>query len=618
MPFGVVPENRTRTGGFGDYGTMTYRAPVDDIVFTLKHAAGFEQSREEGLYPDLGDDLIAAVIGEAGRFASEVLAPLNPVGDRFGTLFRDGTVTTPPGWKEAYRNWAAAGWNGLAAPAAWGGQELPRSLNAACLEMWNSASMAFGIGPTLTMAAADALAAHGTEALKRTYLSKLVSGEWMGTMQLTEPQAGSDVGALRTRAERAADGTYRVTGTKIFITYGEHDFTDNIIHFVLARLPGAPDGTKGTSLFLVPKFLVNADGTLGARNDVRAHSIEHKMGLHASPTCTMVYGDDGGAVGFLVGEENRGMACMFTMMNDARLAVGLQGVAVAETATQQALAYARERRQGRAAGSPSTQTAPIIAHLDVRRMLITMRALTRAARAICYATAVALDRAHLAGDPAVRAAGQARAALLTPVAKAFSTDIGSEVASLGIQVHGGMGFIEETGAAQYYRDARIAQIYEGTNGIQAIDLVTRKVPMAGGTEVRVYLDELRRTVAALRAANDPAFGATADHLAEAVDSLAGATEWILAGLSTSPDAALAGATSYLRLFASAAGGCMLADEALAASRHGDDNGAADKKGRIAVARFFAEHLAAQAPALARIVIAGADALLSADAGIGLP
>jgi acyl-CoA dehydrogenase len=601
---------------------MAYRAPVADILFALKHAAGFEAARAAGLYGDLGEEL-EAVLDAAGRFATDVLAPLNAPGDRYGTPFANGHVTTPPGWKDAYRAWAAGGWNGLAAPPEWGGQGLPRAVGAACNEMWNAASMAFGIGPMLTMAAVDALAAHGAEPLKRAYLPKLVSGEWMGTMQLTEPHAGSDVGALRTRAERAADGSYRITGTKIFVTFGEHDLTDNIIHFVLARLAGAPDGTRGLSLFLVPKFMVGPDGALGARNDVRAHSIEHKMGLHASPTCTMVYGDHGGAVGFLVGEENRGMACMFTMMNAARLAVGLQGVGVAEAATQQAIAYARERRQGHAArrgggggAGEGGESVPIIAHPDVRRMLITMRALTRAARALCYATAVALDRAELAAEEASRCAAQERAALLTPVAKAFSTDIGSEVASLGIQVHGGMGFIEETGAAQLYRDARIAQIYEGTNGIQAIDLVTRKLPMLGGGVVRGYLDQLRRTVRAVKAANDPAFGATGERLDEAVESFAQASEWMLARLPTAPDAALAGATTYLRLFGLAVGGTMIAEEALAASRYAGDDAAADKPGRIAVARFFAENIAAQAPALARVVIGGADAVLTSAVGIG--
>ncbi len=599
---------------------MVYRAPVEDIIFTLKHAAGFAKAQADGLYGDLTDDDLAAVLGEAGRFATEVVAPLNAPGDRHGTPFRDGEVTMPPGWKEAYRDWAAAGWNSVSGPPEWGGQGLPRAVNAACIEMWHSASMAFGLGPMLTVAAVDALAAFGAEELKKTYLPRLVSGEWMGTMELTEPQAGSDVGALRTRAERAADGTYRITGGKIFITYGEHDLTDNIIHFVLARVAGAPDGTRGLSLFVVPKFLVNPDGSLGARNDLRANRIEHKLGIHASPTCHMVYGDNGNCVGYIVGEEHRGMQAMFTMMNEARLSVGLQGVAIAEAATQQALVYAQERRQGRLFEGTSTESVPIVAHVDVRRMLLTMRALTRAARAVCFATAVALDRARLTPDAVARKAAHERGALLTPVAKAFSTDIGAEVASLGIQVHGGMGFIEETGAAQYYRDVRISQIYEGTNGIQALDLVTRKVPLSGGATVRAYIDELRRSVDAVKAANDPAFGATGARLAEATESLSEATEWLLAALATKPDAALAGATTYLRLFASAAGGCMLADEALAAARqeggHAEGDGAG-KAGRVAIARFFAENLAVQAPALARIVKEGADAMLAAGAGIGV-
>jgi 3-(methylsulfanyl)propanoyl-CoA dehydrogenase len=330
---------------------MSYRAPVADIAFALKHSSGFGAALAEGLYGDLDEDLVNSVLEEAGRFATEVIAPLNRVGDRQGSRIKDGVVTTPDGWKEAYRAWSAAGWNGISGPTDWGGQGLPHAINSACIEMWNSAAMAFGIGVVLTMGAIDTLEAHGTDHLKKTYLPKIVSGEWTGTMQLTEPQAGSDVGALRTKAERAGDGTYRLTGQKIFITYGEHDLTENIIHFVLARLPNAPAGTRGISLFLVPKFLVNADGSLGARNDVRAHSIEHKMGNHASPTCTMVFGDQGGAVGYLIGEENRGMACMFMMMNQARLAVALQGVAIAERSTQQALAYARDRKQGRTSKS---------------------------------------------------------------------------------------------------------------------------------------------------------------------------------------------------------------------------------------------------------------------------
>ncbi len=585
---------------------MTYRAPVADIAFTLKHGAGLAPTLAQN--GALGADDVDAILQEAGKYATEIIAPLNSVGDKFGTPFKDGKVTMPPGWKEAYQGWAQAGWNAVSLPEAFGGQALPHALNAACIEMWNSASMAFGIGPVLTMGAAEALAAYGSDELKRIYLGKLVSGEWMGTMQLTEPQAGSDVGALRTKAERAADGTYRITGQKIFITYGEHELTGNIIHFVLARLPDAPAGNKGISLFLVPKFLVNKDGSLGARNDLRAHSVEHKLGIHASPTCTMIYGDQGGATGFLVGEENRGLACMFTMMNLARLSVGLQGVGIAERATQQALAYARDRKQGRALGAKDGSSA-IIEHPDVKRMLLTMKALTRAARSICYATAGAIDASHGADDKAK--AADARAALLTPVAKAFSTDIGIEVASMGVQVHGGMGFIEETGAAQHLRDARIATIYEGTNGIQALDLAMRKVPMADGAVVRAYIDELRSTVKAVQAANDPSFGATGARLAEAVDSLDRATTWLLSKVSTEPKTAQAGATPYLRLFGNAAGGCMLADEALAALRIANGEPAS----RVAIARFFAENIAVQASGLERAVTEAADSVNGADAAL---
>jgi acyl-CoA dehydrogenase len=587
---------------------MTYAAPVADMAFALQHSAGFGAALGEGLFGDLSEDVVEAVLAEAGRFATDIIAPLNAVGDRHGTPFKDGAITMPPGWRQAYRAWSQAGWNALAAPAQWGGQELPQAVNAACIEMWNAAAMAFGLGPLLTMAGVDALAAHGSEALKRAYLGKLVSGEWMGTMQLTEPQAGSDVGALRTRAERAADGSYRITGQKIFITYGEHDLTDNIVHFVLARLPDAPAGTKGISLFVIPKILPNADGTLGARNDARAHSIEHKLGIHGSPTCTMVYGDAGGATGFLIGEENRGMACMFTMMNRARLSVGLQGVAIAERATQQALAYARERRQGHVDDVPTA--SPIIAHPDVRRMLLTMRALTRAARAICYATAVAIDRAERSTAEAVREAAHARASLLTPVAKAFATDIGCEVASLGVQVHGGMGYIEETGAAQHYRDARIAPIYEGTNGIQAIDLVTRKLP----------LDEIGRTVDAVDRVNDAGFGWMGVRLRDALECLERTTHWLLARAHNDRDAALAGATPYLRLFALTAGGALLAQEALAARRLAAGageaaNGGTGAAGRIAIARFFAENFAVHAGALERSITEGADTITAATAAL---
>ena len=589
---------------------MTYQAPLADIGFALKHGAALSSALDEGLFGDLTMDVVEAVLAEAGRLAGEVIAPLNRTGDKIGTTFKDGAVTTAPGWKEAYATWRNSGWNGLAAPAEWGGQGLPQSINIACIEMWNSAAMAFAVGPLLTIAAVDALHAHGSEELKLIYLEKMVTGEWTGTMQLTEPQAGSDVGALRTRAERAPDGTYRIKGQKIFITYGEHDLTDNIIHFVLARLPDAPPGTRGISLFLVPKFLPNADGSPGQRNDVRAHSVEHKLGIHGSPTCTMILGDEGGAIGFLIGEENAGMACMFTMMNRARLAIGVQGVGIAEAATQQALAYARDRKQGRTPGMKATESAALIAFPDVKRMLLTMRALTAAARAICYSTAMALDRAERSADETARKTAHDRLSLLTPVAKAFSTDIANEVTSLGVQVHGGMGFIEETGAAQLFRDARIAAIYEGTNGIQAIDLVTRKLPLGGGAVVAAHLQELRGIVDAVSASNDPGFGWAPLRLGEALDSLSRATQWLLAQNSKDTDAALAGASPYLRLFGIATGGCYLAQQALAALRLGE---AAPP--RVTLARFFAENFAVQAGGLERAVVEGAPGVLGADAAL---
>ncbi len=589
---------------------MTYRAPLADMNFALKHGAGLASALQDGLFGDLTMDDVEAVLTEAGRLAGAVIAPLNRVGDRHGAMFKDGVVTTAPGWKEAYQAWRKGGWAGLAAPAEWGGQGLPQAVSAACTEMWNAASMAFGVAAVVHMSAIDAFSAHGSEPLKRAYLGKLASGEWLATMQLTEPQAGSDVGALRTRAERAGDGTYRVTGQKIFITYGEHDLTDNIIHFVLARLPDAPPGTRGISLFLVPKFLLNADSSPGVRNDVRAHAVEEKLGIHASPTCTMILGDRGGATGFLIGGEHAGMACMFTMMNRARLAVALQGVGIAERATQQALAYARQRQQGRTPGMPATQSAPIFDHPDMKRMLLTMRALTQAARSICYTTALAIDRAERSSDDAARKVAHKRASLLTPVAKAFSSDIGIEVASLGVQVHGGMGYIEETGAAQHLRDARITAIYEGTNGIQAIDLVTRKLPLEDGTVVGAFLDELRGIVGAVNATNDPALGLSGVRLSEAVASLARTTDWLLAQLGKDLNLALAGATPYLRLFGMATGGCLLAQQALAALRLN-----ADAAPRVALARFFAENFSVQAAAFERAVVEGGTGVIGADAAL---
>jgi len=575
---------------------MTYRAPLDDLLFALRLAAGEDAFRDGGLYADLAGGVAEQTLREAAKFAETSLHPLDEIGDRVGAKFSDGAVVTAPGWREAYAQWRGGGWNAIQAAPEHGGLGLPVLLNAACTEIWNAANMAFALCPLLGHGAIAALEAHASDALKESYLSKIVSGEWTATMNLTEPQAGSDLALVRTRAERAGEGSYRLFGQKIFITYGEHDLTENIVHLVLARLPDAPPGTHGISLFLAPKFLPDASGAFTRRNDLRCAGVEHKLGIHGSPTCTMVYGDADGAVAFLVGEENRGLACMFTMMNNARLNVGLQGVALAERATQTALAYARERRQGRTAGAK--EASAIVAHPDVQRMLLTMAASTAAARAICFETAAALDRAHRGGD---EAAG-ARAALLTPVAKAFSTDVGDEAASLGVQVFGGMGYIEETGAARLMRDARICAIYEGTNGIQAIDLVTRKLKLDNGAA-------LRREIDAMRAVLDDAVakGLDSGALRETVDALAGASDYML---DAAPDAALAGATPYLRLFGLAFGGALLMKGALLGRRLGD----VEAGRRLALARFFVDHLAIAGPGLAKSVIEGARSVSAA----GLP
>ncbi|PBB19456.1 acyl-CoA dehydrogenase family protein [Mesorhizobium sp. WSM4313] len=581
-----------------------YRAPIEDIAFTLKQVAGLKPALDAGIFGDLGEDLVDAILTEAGRFASEEVAPLYKIGDEQGAVLKNAAVTTPPGWKELYRRWIEGGWNALSGPEEFGGQGLPTMLGVAALEMWNSAAMAFGIGPTLTMGAVEALDTHASEDLKAKYLAKLVSGEWMGTMNLTEPQAGSDLAALRSRAEPVGDGTYRIFGQKIFITYGEHDFTDNIVHLVLARLPDAPAGTRGISLFLVPKFFVNDDGSLGARNDVFCSGLEHKLGIHASPTCTMIYGDGfrgsaPGAIGWLIGEENKGLACMFTMMNNARLAVGMQGVAVAEAATQKAIAYANERRQGKAPAYSGSGMAPIVHHPDVQRNLLTMKALTQIARSIAYSCAHAIDRARV-GQGEAAANWRDRANLLTPLAKAFSTDVGVEVASIGVQVHGGMGFIEETGAAALYRDARIAPIYEGTNGIQAIDLVARKLPLGGGEHVHSYIGELKAVADAVRTSNIDGFGRTADNLDHALADLDEATRFLQKLMADGKtDAAMAGATPYLRLISLAAGGAYLAQGGLA------------DRSRVALCRFFAENLLGETRALKERVVDGAESLAAA-------
>ncbi len=582
----------------------TYTPQIEDLKHTLHDIVGLHDLIEARIFPELSTDVVEQVLTEAGRFAADVIAPLNHAGDAHGCRLdaESHTVTTAPGWKEAYEHWVEAGWGALPCPPELGGQGLPILVSLAVQELWNTAASAFGIGTLLTQGAVEALAAHGSDDLKRRYLPHMASGHWTGTMVMTEAQAGSDLGGVRTRAERRPDGSYAITGTKIFITYGEHDLTENIVHSVLARISGAPDGSKGLSLFLVPKVLVEADGTLGTRNDVKCIGLEKKLGIHGSPTCTLRFGDDGGAIGYLVGEENRGLACMFTMMNNARLHVGMQGVAVAERATQQALAYARERRQGGRNGA-----AAIIEHPDVRRMILDMKAKTAAARAVCFETARALDLSrHSRSDQERRANGEL-AALLTPVAKAFSTDIGTAVASLGIQVHGGMGYIEETGAAQHLRDARICQIYEGANGIQAIDLVTRKLPLSDYEAVWAYTGSIRSEAEAMAQTGDVNAAAIGMRLAEAVTALEDATGYLQTWLKEGGERPLASATPYLRLFGLTAGAAGLARGARAAMAR---RAGANDDARMRLARYFADNHLPFTQALKDIVVRGPDSLLA--------
>jgi len=585
---------------------MPYRSPVGDILFSLDAVADLKGMISNGLAGDLDWDAVTSIVGEAGRFATEEVAPLNRPGDLNGARYENGVVTTAPGFADVYRRWAEAGWNGVSAPAEFGGMGLPHLVNVACTEIWNGASMGFALCPLLTEGAIGALKAYGSRELLDRYLAPMVSGRWTGTMNLTEPQAGSDLNAVRTRAERADDGSYRLFGQKIFITYGEHDMAENIVHLVLARLPGAPAGTRGLTLFLAPKFLVSADGSLGERNDLRCAGIEHKLGIHASPTCVMVYGDNEGAKAWRVGEENRGLAAMFVMMNAARLAVGTQGVAIGERAYQQALSYARERRQGRGANGGEGMV-PIIGHADVQRMLMTMKANVQAARGVCHLTGVSLDLASHAETQAERQAAANRAALLTPIAKAFSTDIGDEATSLGVQVHGGMGFIEETGAAQHMRDSRIAAIYEGANGIHGIDLVQRKLPLANGETARKEIAGIREIASDVAGRGGLGFGATAERLGEAADALEESTRLMLDWLGSDQNSALAGASPYLRLFGLALGGACLARAGLAAEGLAEE-GDKSEFGRVGLARFYAEKLAVAAPGLARAIASGGAAL----------
>ena len=566
---------------------MTYRAPVRDLAFTLEAVAGMADVAATGAFPDYDADVAAAVIEAAGQFSEEVLAPLNRIGDQQGSTYANGAVTAAPGFADAYRQFAAGGWTGLSAPAEAGGQALPKALELAAYETVHAANMAFGLCPMLSLAAIEALEQVGTPEQKSKYLTKLVSGEWTGAMVLTEPGAGSDLGALTATATPNGDGTYALNGQKIFITWGDHDATDNIVHLVLARLPDAPKGPKGISLFLTPKFAVKDDGSLGDRNAFRPVGVEHKLGIHASPTCVMSYE---GATAELVGQPNQGLAHMFVMMNAARLAVGVEGVGVAERAYQHALAYALERRQGRSVWTGEAN-APIFDHPDVRRLLGVMKAKISAARGICLSTGVAADLARHAATEEERRRWKGREDLFTPIAKAWSTDVGCDVASMGVQVHGGMGFIEETGAAQYYRDARIAPIYEGTNGIQAMDLVGRKLSMDGGESAKALIADMKATLADLGALYP---GKPVERFATAIEAVEDATLWLLDQKADANAAAdvLAAADAYLKLLGDVVGGWMLAKGALAAKARLDakDGDPAWLQGKLDLYEIYAANV----------------------------
>ena len=595
----------------------TYHAPLADMQFVLNELAGLSQVAALPGFEDATPDTVTAILEEASKFATEVLDPLNAPGDREGSkLLPDGTVKTPAGFKAAYQQYSENGWNGLTKPTKFGGQNLPQLVATPVEEMWHAANMAFDLCPLLTQGAIDAIELCGTPEQKTTYLPSMVSGKWTGTMNLTEPQAGSDLAAVRTRAVPQDDGSYKLYGQKIFITFGEHDFTDNIIHLVLARTPDAPEGVKGISLFLVPKFLVNADGSLGARNDVHCVSLEHKLGIHASPTAVLAYGDQGGATGYLIGEENRGLEYMFIMMNQARFSVGMEGVGLSERAYQRAVAFARDRVQGRAPGAEkAVKTGPIIDHPDIRRMLMTMRAYTEAMRAVGYVTAAAIDNARHAPDAALQAQHQAFVDLMIPIVKGWCTETAQEVTYLGVQVHGGMGFIEETGAAQYYRDARIITIYEGTTGIQANDLIGRKTARDAGATAMLVAAQIDKVAARLASQSDASLNAIGLRLAAATASLQNAIDWMVKTYGTNPRAAHAGSVPYLKLWGLCAGGWQMARAAKVAYDN-LESGAGDAtfmRAKIATARFYAECLLPQADAFAQSVVDGSATVLAIPA-----
>ena len=588
---------------------MSYKAPLKDMLFDIQHLARIDQVAQLPGFEEAGLDTAQAVLEECAKFNEGVLAPLNFEGDKNPSSWKDGVVTTTPGFKEAFKQYVEGGWQGLQHPADFAVQGLPKTIGAACGEMLNSANMSFALCPLLSDGAIEALLTAGSDELKAVYLEKLVSGQWTGTMNLTEPQAGSDLAMVRSRAEPQGDGSYKVFGTKIFITYGEHDMAENIVHLVLARVAGAPEGVKGISLFVVPKFLVNKDGSLGARNDVHCVSIEHKLGIKASPTAVLQYGDHGGAVGYLVGEENRGLEYMFIMMNSARYAVGMQGIAVAERAYQKAVTFSKDRVQSRPVDGSTKASAPIIHHPDVKRMLMTMRAYTEGCRAMASSAAAAYDTSHHHPDAAVRQQNQAFYEFMVPLVKGYSTEMSLEVTSLGVQVHGGMGFIEETGAAQYLRDAKILTIYEGTTAIQANDLVGRKTARDGGQTALGVARQIEATESELLKQGSADALAVARRLKAAREALVDVVAFVAGNTKTNPNAVFAGSVPYLMLAGNVVAGWQMARSLLVAQEQlaqGVDAGF--MKAKITTARFYADHLLTKAPGLRDSIVEGADSV----------
>jgi len=588
---------------------MSYQAPVKDMLFCMQELAGLEEVARIPGFEDAGIETAQAVLEECAKLNEDIVSPLNWPGDQNPSSFKDGQVTTTPGFKEAFRQFAEGGWQGLQHPTDFGGQGLPKTIGAACIEMLNSANLSFALCPLLTDGAIEALLTAGTAEQQRTYIPNMIAGAWTGTMNLTEPQAGSDLSLVRTRAEPQPDGSYRIFGTKIYITYGEHDLAENIVHLVLARVVGAPEGVKGISLFIVPKFLVNTDGSLGARNDVHCVSIEHKLGIKASPTAVLQYGDHGGAVGQLIGQENRGLEYMFIMMNAARYAVGVQGIAVAERAYQKAVAYAKDRVQSRPVDGSLPGSAAIIHHPDVRRMLMTMRAQTEGCRAMALVGASAYDAAHAHPDAEVRKQNEAFYEFMVPLVKGYSTEMSLEVTSLGVQVHGGMGFIEETGAAQYYRDAKILTIYEGTTAIQANDLVGRKTARDGGTTARAIARQIAATEAQLSDRQTVAARAVLKRLKAGREAFEQVVDFVAGHTKASPNAVFAGSVPYLMLAGSLMAGWQLARALMVAedkAAAGQD--AAFMNAKIATAHFYAEHVLSRLPGLRDSIVEGGDSV----------